>query len=75
MNKSAQALKWIAAFNSKDISSIMDFYSDSIAHTSPKIANYYTLENNTIKGKALLEDYFTQTIKNNPNLHFDLLQI
>lgn len=53
----------------------MSLYDEAIEHTSPKIARYYNLENNTIKDKLLLKSYFEKALTAFPDLRFDLIHI
>ncbi len=75
MNKQALAEKWITAWNTHDLPSIIALYSNNIAHTSPSIAKYFQLEDNTIKSKDLLRSYFKIALERNPTLHFNLRHI
>lgn len=75
MNKKDLALRWLTAFNSKNLTAIMACYHPTIEHTSPKIGRYFPNYGNTIKGKTMVEEYFTKALANNPNLYFNLQHV
>jgi predicted ester cyclase len=61
---------WIAAWNARDVETILSHYADSIVFLSP-IAERVT-GNGRIVGVETLRDYWQRALAGVPDLHFDL---
>lgn len=76
---------WFSAWNAGDIDAIMACYHDDIAHTSPFVARFNTLDPNpslqdfTLRGKAAVRAYFQRALVSNPTpagvIRFDPMHI
>jgi ketosteroid isomerase-like protein len=65
--------KWINAWNSHDLKTILSMYSEDIEFSSPKIKVFFPKTQLTkITNKKDLTAYFTNALKNYPNLQFTL---
>lgn len=69
------AERWIEAWNSHDIDTIMSFYADSICHITPKLTMLFGSATDTIKDKDELRGYFAAALKRSPELHFTLREV
>ena len=73
--KAENAQKWIDAWNNHDLDAIMDFYSDSINHITPKLTMLFGAASNIIQDKKELRDYFEAALKRSPELHFSFQEV
>lgn len=69
------AEQWIQAWNNHDLDAIMNFYSDSIHHVSPKLMMLFGASSSIIEDKRQLRNYFEAALKRSPQLHFSLQEI
>lgn len=66
----AFADRWYKAWNARDVDAIMACYSPAIEHSSPFIKRYNNSDDASIKGIALVRDYFARALQRNPTLQF-----
>eukprot|EP00850_Spirogloea_muscicola_P012741 SM000083S22788 [mRNA] locus=s83:565486:566141:- [translate_table: standard] len=66
------AREWIAAWNSHDLTRIMEHYHSSVVFTSPFVVQMLGLKGGVVRGNDLLKDYFAQALAAYPNLSFEL---
>src|SRR5215210_1617466 len=63
--------KWISAWNTHNLKTILSLYSEDIEFRSPKIKSVYPARTtNIITNKKDLEEYFSLGLKKFSNLHF-----
>jgi ketosteroid isomerase-like protein len=67
------AKKWIAAFNSKDLESLLSLYHDDAEHFSPKLKLAKPETNGLIKGKEALRIWWLDAFTRLPELHYRVL--
>ncbi len=58
--------RWYRAWNSADLDAVMACYNDSIEHSSPFIARFNGTDDDTLRGKAAVRDYFSRALTRNP---------
>ncbi len=64
---------WIESWNSHDLDSIMEHYSDDIVLISPAAARILNDPNGMVRGKTALRSYFAKGLAFYPDLQFHLL--
>lgn len=63
--------KWVNAWNNHDLKTVLSMYSDDIEFSSPKVkAVFPERKLSKVTNKQELEQYWTKSLKNYPNLHF-----
>ena len=63
---------WVAAWNARDLDSIMSHYGEDIELTSPVAAKLLSEPDGKIIGKENLRAYFQRGLQAFPELHFQL---
>ena len=71
----AFAQQWYAAWNARDIDTIMACYEPTIEHSSPFIKRYNGTDDKWLKGIDAVRDYFARALERNPTLRFDPMHI
>jgi len=66
------AQQWLDAWNSHDLDSIIEHYSEDIDFISPIICQMGINAAGKISNKSDLRDYFSQALQKYPDLHFEL---
>jgi hypothetical protein len=66
------AQDWVDAWNSHDLERIMSHYDDEVLLVSP-VALKLLSGDGTVRGKAVLREYFARGIQAFPDLHFNLI--
>ena len=69
------AKDWINSWNSHNMADILSHYSDDIEVTTPMIKMAAGIESGSLKGKALVADYWTKALVKVPDLHFELVDV
>lgn len=69
------ANKWIEAWNSHDLETILSHYGENIVLTSPVAARLLNDPSGTVRGKAALREYFRRGLEAYPNLRFELQDV
>ena len=64
------AESWIAAWNRRDVESVLDLYAEELSFTSPTALA--VTGRATVRGKAALRDYWQAALGRVPRLHFTL---
>jgi len=64
------AREWIDAWNSHDMSRILDHYSDDFEMSSPIISQVAREPSGRLKGKGPIGSYWTKALEMFPDLHF-----
>ena len=68
----ALANHWVAAWNARDLDSIMSHYEDAVELTSPVAAQLLGTSDGKVVGKANLKAYFQRGLEAYPELRFQL---
>jgi ketosteroid isomerase-like protein len=68
------AQEWVAAWNSHDLSRILEHYDDGVVLVSPVAARLLGGDGH-VEGKAALGDYFRRGLAAYPDLRFDLTDV
>lgn len=63
--------EWINAWNSHDLNTIIDHYSEDIDFASPIIQQMGIDATGKISNKADLKEYFSKALLKYPDLHFE----
>lgn len=69
------ATKWLESWNSHDLDSIMQHYSEKIEFVSPFAVKLLGDSTGTVRGKEALKDYFAKGLAAYPDLKFHLHKI
>ncbi len=68
------AAEWIESWNSHDLDRILSHYADDIEVTTPMIKTAMGIDSGTLRGKALVRQYWEAALKRVPDLHFELIE-
>jgi len=63
---------WVAAWNARDLDSIMTHYDDAVELTSPVAAKLLGTSDGKVAGRAALRAYFQRGLEAYPELRFRL---
>lgn len=66
------AQAWLQAWNSHDLDTILEHYSEQIDFVSPIIQQMGIDATGRISNKKDLRDYFSKALQKYPDLHFEL---
>lgn len=66
---------WIQSWNTHDLDDILSHYAEDIEITTPMIRMALGVDNGTLKGKALVADYWQKALAKIPDLHFELYDV
>jgi ketosteroid isomerase-like protein len=69
------AHEWIESWNSHDVERVLSHYSDDFEMSSPFIAKHGNAATGTLKGKQAIRLYWTNSMKNYPELAFRLIDV
>jgi len=69
------AKAWVESWNSHNLEDILSHYADDIEVTTPMIKLAAGIESGTLKGKALVADYWSKAFAKIPDLHFELIDV
>lgn len=69
------AQEWVAAWNSHDIDKILSHYAGDFEMTSPVIKNITNEASGMLRGIPAMRDYWIRALKENPNLHFEIIAV
>ena len=61
---------WVKAWNSRDVESVLAFFSDDVLFTSPVAAKVVPETNGVVRGKDELRRYWENALTVLPDLHF-----
>lgn len=64
------AIKWLDAFNSKKLDSLLELYDDYAEHFSPKLKVRKPETNGLVTGKAALREWWQDAFNRLPTLHY-----
>jgi len=69
------AHQWFAAFNRKNLESLLSLYHDNAEHFSPKLKARHPDTKGLIKGKAALRAWWNDAFDRLPTLHYELVRL
>ncbi|HZD54495.1 MAG TPA: nuclear transport factor 2 family protein [Woeseiaceae bacterium] len=65
---------WIEAWNEHDLEKVLSHYSEGFEMSSPYIAQIAGEPSGTLRGKAAVGAYWSEALRQVPNLRFELFQ-
>jgi ketosteroid isomerase-like protein len=71
----AFARTWVEAWNDHDVEAVLRHFADDVVFTSPTAARVVPGSGGVIRGKPALRSYWTEALRQNPELHFELLAV
>jgi ketosteroid isomerase-like protein len=76
MEKTADYVKrWVAAFESKDLDRVLEFYTDDVIFHSPLVARLSHDPSGTVQGKAALRTYVKKGFEVFDHIEFTVLDV
>ncbi|HTQ50595.1 MAG TPA: nuclear transport factor 2 family protein [Candidatus Acidoferrales bacterium] len=69
------AAEWIAAWNARDLPRVLAHYSEDVEMSSPFIIRIAGEPSGCLRGKEKLMAYWQKALRQNPGLHFELLDV
>jgi ketosteroid isomerase-like protein len=66
------ASDWLDAWNDHDLEAILGHFSDDVVFTSPLAIRIIEGSDGVIRGKAALRAYWSEGLRRNPELHFEI---
>ena len=69
------AQAWIASWNEHDHAAILDHYAEILEYRSPLVMGRFPDSGGVIRDRQTLSEYVAIGLRNNPNLHFTLLDV
>jgi len=66
---------WYSAWNSHDLESILEHYSEQVVFASPFVATLVGEPDGEMRGKAELRHYFARALTKFPDLHFEPIEL
>lgn len=71
----AFADEWVTGWNSRDVDRIMRHYADDVVFRSPLAVRLLEGSDGTVRGKEALRAYWTEGLRRNPDLRFQVLGV
>lgn len=69
------AIKWLDAFNAKDLEKLLSLYDEDAEHYSPKLKISQPESNGTISGKEALRNWWQEAFTKLPTLHYKVTSL
>ena len=66
---------WIQSWNSHDLESILSHYTDDFEMSSPAIIDTMGEASGKLKGKEIIQRYWSKALVKYPELHFEKLHV
>jgi ketosteroid isomerase-like protein len=66
------ASDWLVAWNAHDLGAILGHFSDDVVFTSPLARRIVEGSDGVIRGKAELSAYWSEGLRQSPELHFEI---
>jgi hypothetical protein len=66
------ASDWLDAWNARDLDVILSHFSDDVVFSSPLATRIIEGSDGVIRGKAALRAYWSEGLRRNPDLHFEI---
>lgn len=71
----AFAQHWVEAWNDRDIDAVLGWFAADVVFTSALADQVVPGSGGVIRGKQALRHYWTEALRHNPELHFDLVGV
>jgi ketosteroid isomerase-like protein len=71
----AFAERWAKDWNDHDVEAVLAHFADDAVFTSPLAAGLFPDSGGVINGKDALRRYWTEGVRRNPGLHFEVLGV
>lgn len=72
MVESEIALRWLDAFNRKDVDSLIELYADGAVHSSPKLRALDPRGDGQLSGKTAIAAWWRDSLARLPGLRYEL---
>ncbi|MBS1731481.1 MAG: nuclear transport factor 2 family protein [Bacteroidetes bacterium] len=69
------AIQWFKAFNTQDLEELLALYDEQAKHFSPKLKAKIPDSNGLIEGKKALREWWADSFKRLPGLHYEVQTI
>jgi uncharacterized protein (TIGR02246 family) len=69
------ARDWVTAWNDRDVEAVLSHFADDAVFTSPLADRVVLGSGGVIRGKEALRHYWTEALRHNPELRFELLGV
>lgn len=69
------ARRWVQAWNDRDVEAVLSDFADDAVFTSPLAARVVPGSGGVIRGKQALRHYWTEGVRQHPELHFELTDV
>jgi hypothetical protein len=69
------AIKWLDAFNAKNLENLLALYDEDAEHYSPKLKVNQPETNGTISGKSALKAWWQEAFEKLPTLHYKVTSL
>jgi hypothetical protein len=69
------AHRWVEAWNGRDVDAVLSHFADDAVFTSPLADRVLPGSGGVIHGKEALRHYWTEALRHNPELRFELLGV
>jgi SnoaL-like protein len=66
------ATDWLDAWNGHDLDAILRHFAEEVLFTSPLAQRIAEGSDGVIRGKAALREYWSEGLRRNPELHFEI---
>lgn len=63
------------SWNGRDVEAVLSSFADDVVFTSPLAERVVPGSGGVIRGKEALRHYWTEALRHNPGLHFELLGV
>jgi ketosteroid isomerase-like protein len=73
LNEIAQ--RWFAAFNNKDLKSLLSLYDDNAEHFSPKLKMRHPETKGLIKGQKAMQSWWQDAFNRLPSLRYTIVRL
>jgi SnoaL-like domain len=71
----AFARRWVRAWNDRDVEAVLSHFAEDAVFSSPLADRVVPGSGGVICGKEALRRYWTEALRHNPGLHFELLGV
>ena len=69
------AQEWVRSWNAGEVDAILEHFADEVTFTSPLAQRLVPESGGVIRGKAALRSYWTEGLRRNPSLEFELVAV
>ena len=65
--------QWVTDWNAHDLDKLLAHFAEDVVFTSPVAAQLIASSGGVIRGKVALRDYWTEGLRQIPDLHFEVV--